>query len=61
MRQYTMIDEPTPFDTLENWERYAARLGSLPEDSLERATFLRDAQEWVERKREERDQLTSTA
>ncbi len=43
-----MIDEPSPFDSIEAWESYAATLEALPEDALERAVLLPKAKEWIE-------------
>ena len=48
-----MIDEPSPFDTRETWERHLEQLKALPDDVALKAEMISDAEEMLARKQRE--------
>lgn len=46
------IDNPSPFDTVETWERYIARLNSLPLNTVGRQGMIDHAKVMMEMKAE---------
>ena len=52
---HVILDEPTPFDTLQTWERHLSLVESLPADQLGRDRML------VKAKRTIRAKATKTA
>jgi len=53
-RLMPMIDEPTPFDSLEIWEDYLATLKSLPDDVLDKEDSIKWAEKKIARIRKEK-------
>jgi hypothetical protein len=48
-----LIDEPSPYDTLETWERHLDVVEKLPENTLLKDRMLARARKRVEEKRAE--------
>jgi hypothetical protein len=46
-----MVDEPSPFATLEVWERHLADLKALPIDTVLRPEMIMSAEKMITRKR----------
>ena len=49
--QLAMIDEPSPFDPLETWERHLEQMLKLPNDVALKAELVRNARYWIGRKK----------
>jgi hypothetical protein len=46
-----MIDEPSPFDSLEIWERHLAQMLELPDSEALKKDLVRSARYWIGRKK----------
>jgi hypothetical protein len=42
-----LIDEPTPYDTLETWERHLTKLEALPANTFMRAELIKRAKSLI--------------
>ena len=49
-RQLTLIEEPSPFDSLETWETYLARVTALPDDDAMKEVMLAIANDGISMK-----------
>jgi hypothetical protein len=48
-----MKDGPEPFDTLETWELHLKEMEALPDSVSNKQTLIRQAKNWIARKRAE--------
>ena len=51
--QFVLIDEPSPFDTLEVWQRHLEEMKGLPDDVFLKAEIIKAAEEMIARTRSE--------
>jgi hypothetical protein len=55
MTQIYLIDSPTPFDTLETWQRHLADVRRLPDGTLLKSELVRTAEQMAARLRADLD------
>jgi len=48
-----MIDDPSPFDTLETWERHLAELKRWPDGTPLKSAIIETAEYWIAEKKKE--------
>jgi len=46
-----LADEPSPFDTLETWERHLESVKAMPAGTILREAMMKAAQEMITKKR----------